>query len=320
MLRRLWQRGMIGLASSPAAKGLFQNSRAGRALSARYNGGETAAEAVAAAERLMARGLRASLFYLGEYVNTRDLVDLNQRQIHAVVERVATSAADAHVSVDPTQIGHGVDEALVKPHALAIAEQVAAVPERAGRQRLMMIDMEDSSLNDPTLALHDDLKARGLPVGVTLQAYLRRSAGDMARQIAAGATVRLVKGAFIAGPEISFTRRDEIKANYRRLMAMMLSREARAAGFRPVIATHDDGLQDEAVALARANGWQPHEYEFEMLMGVRSDVAERLAGRGEPVRLYLPFGVDWFPYAMRRIGENPRNGLLLARSLVGRAR
>ncbi|HMT14492.1 MAG TPA: proline dehydrogenase family protein [Aestuariivirga sp.] len=317
MLRRLWQRGMIGLAGSPTAKRLMQHSRAGRALSARYNGGATAAQVVESAERLLGQGLRASLFYLGEYVSTRELVDLNLREIGAAVAAVAHGGADAHVSVDPTQIGHGVDDALLRPNALTIATAIAAIPARPGRVRLMMLDMEDASLNDPTIALHDELKDRGLPVGVTVQAYLRRTEADLARLIVAGATVRLVKGAFVAGSDISFSRQDEIKDNYRKLMAMMLSPAARAAGFYPIIATHDDTLHEEAVVLARANGWRPHDYEFEMLMGVRSDVAARLAARGERVRLYLPFGVDWFPYAMRRIGENPRNGVLLARSLLG---
>ncbi len=316
MLRRLWQRGMIGLACSPAARRLMQGSRAGRALSKRYNGGETAAEAVASAEHLLSQGLRASLFYLGEYVNTRQLVDLNVREITGVAAALAPSAADAHVSVDPTQIGHGVDANLTWPHARAVAECLAAIPARPGRLSLMMIDMEDHGLVDPTIALHDGLRAEGLPVGLTVQAYLRRTEEDLARQIRAGAAVRLVKGAFIAGPDVSFTTQSAIKANYRKLMAMMLSAEARQAGFYPIIATHDDRMQDEAVALARKNVWQPHEYEFEMLKGVRGDVAARLAARGERVRLYLPFGVDWFPYAMRRIGENPRNAMLLARSMV----
>lgn len=317
MLRRVWQRAMIGIACSPTAKRTMQHSRLGRSLAARYNGGETVAQAVAAAEAMLRQNLRASLFHLGEYVNTQALVDLNMREIGAVAQAVAGSQADAHVSVDPTQIGHGVVAGLVRPHALKIARQIASIPASPHRLRMMMLDMEDASLNDPTIALHDELKAMGLPVGLTLQAYLRRTEIDLARQIRAGAAVRLVKGAFEAGPEISFTRTSEIKANYRKLMAMMLSREAKAAGFYPIIATHDDRLHREAMGLARANGWPPHTYEFEMLKGVRSDVAARLAAGGERVRLYLPFGVDWFPYAMRRIGENPRNAVLLGRSLAG---
>jgi proline dehydrogenase len=128
--------------------------------------------------------------------------------------------------------------------------------------------------------------------------------------------VRLVKGAFVGGADIAYTRHREIKANYRKLVEMMLSPEAREKGFYPIIATHDHHIHEFAIQTARHNGWQPGEYEFEMLLGVRRDVAQELARRGERVRLYVPFGRDWWPYAIRRIGENPSNAMLLARSLV----
>jgi proline dehydrogenase len=141
-----------------------------------------------------------------------------------------------------------------------------------------------------------------------------------ASQIRRGTRLRLVKGAFAAGSGIAFTRRLEVKANSRRLIELMFSREARDAGSYPILATHDDRLQAYALERAGAAGWRAREYEFEMLLGVRSDVAEDLARRGERVRLYLPFGRDWWSYAVRRIGENPRNALLLLRALVGPAR
>jgi proline dehydrogenase len=138
----------------------------------------------------------------------------------------------------------------------------------------------------------------------------------MRGEVRAGARVRLVQGAFAADSRIAYTRRKDAKANFRSLIEMMLSAQAREKGFYPILATHDDRLQQFAIDLAGRNGWKPGQYEFEMLLGVRSRLAHDLARRGERVRLYLPFGRDWWPYAVRRIGENPRNAMLLARSLV----
>jgi len=175
--------------------------------------------------------------------------------------------------------------------------------------------MEDASLNDPTIAAHNHLQDMGLPVALTLQAYMRRTRGDLAAQITRGSRVRLVKGAFAADSGIAFTKRAEVKANSRLLIGEMLSEQARESGFYPIIATHDTALQEFTIEIARANGWAAGEYEFEMLLGVRQDVAQALAARGEQVRLYVPFGRDWWPHAARRIGENPANAMLLARSL-----
>lgn len=179
-----------------------------------------------------------------------------------------------------------------------------------------MFDMEDASVVDTTVALHNELKEKGLPVALTLQAYLRRTVNDMRAQVNAGSRVRLVKGAFAADSGIAYTRQNDIKANFRSLVEMMLSPEAKGKGFYPIFATHDDGAQQFAIDIARRNGWKPGQYEFEMLFGVRSGLARDLARRGERVRVYVPFGRDWWPYAVRRIGENPRNAVLLARSLI----
>jgi proline dehydrogenase len=209
-----------------------------------------------------------------------------------------------------------LDPALARRNAFTVAQAIARAPQDAPRVRAMMLDMEDQSFTDATIALHDELRAAGLPVALTLQAYLRRTEADLGRQIALGAHVRLVKGAFVAGAATSFTRRAEIKANSRRLIDLMFSRGARDSGFYPSIASHDDALQRYAAERASANGWPDDAWEIEMLLGVRDDLAAALAASGRRVRLYLPFGRDWWPYAIRRIGENPGNAWLLARSLI----
>ncbi|WP_286907598.1 proline dehydrogenase family protein [Roseovarius sp.] len=205
--------------------------------------------------------------------------------------------------------------ASVQGHAQSIAERIAQLASETEGVHCLMFDMEDASLNDPTIAIHDNLQDMGLPVALTLQAYLRRTWDDMERQVQRGSRVRLVKGAFAAGPKLAFQSNAEIKDNSRRLIKMMFSRTARARGFYPIIATHDTNLHDFTIETARRNGWVQEEYEFEMLLGVREDVARSLAANGERIRLYVPFGRDWWPHAVRRIGENPGNAALLLRSL-----
>jgi len=319
MLRRAWQTAMIALARSKGVTRRVQASRLGAALARRYIAGATPEAGLERAARLSGeRSIRASLFVLGEYVSDLATIETTVLEQLSIVAQLAGSPLDLHVSVDPTQIGRMLDPALARRNAFAVAEAIAAAPKDATRVRAMMLDMEDQSFTDATIALHDELRDGGLPVALTLQAYLRRTEADLVRQIARGAHVRLVKGAFVADAATSFTRRSEIKANSRRLIDLMFSPTARDSGFYPSIATHDDTLQRYAAARAEANGWPNDAWEIEMLLGVRDDLAATLAASGRRVRLYLPFGRDWWPYAIRRIGENPGNAALLARSLISR--
>jgi proline dehydrogenase len=318
MIRRAWQQGMIALARSATVKTAIQETRAASALATRYVAGATAQDAVGRAAALRAeRSIHGSLFYLGEYVDRAELVAENVAAKLTAAASLGCAGLDVHVSVDPTQIGQSLDPAAARRTAFAIAEAIAqAAGDRPGVHALML-DMEDQSVINATIALHDAIRSARLPAALTLQAYLRRTEADLRAQIRRPARVRLVKGAFAAGSKVAFTRQAEIKANSRRLVDLMFSRKTRDAGFYPIIATHDDRLHAYAMECAAANNWRAGDYEFEMLLGVRRDVAENLARRGERVRLYLPFGRDWWPYAARRIGENPRNAWLLLRSLAG---
>lgn len=316
-MKRLWQRSMIALARSGRVKDYMQRDGRMTALARRFMAGPDVSAAIATAHRLLEeKGIRTSFFYLGEYVDRQELVAENVAQKLGIAARLKDEALDVHVSVDPTQIGLQTDPARVGAHALSIGQAIMEAASGKPGLHCLMLDMEDSSVVDFTIALHDELRRLGLPAAITLQAYLRRSEADLRQLIAVGAKMRLVKGAFVGTRDIAFTAEAEIKGNYRKLVGLMFSPKARTRGFYPIIATHDDRIQAEAITLARKNGWVQGTYEFEMLLGVRSDVAERLAARGERVRLYVPFGRDWWPYAVRRIGEKPANGLLLARSLL----
>ena len=319
MTRRLWQSTMIAMARSGRLKALMQGSRSTSAMARRFVAGQAPADGVDRALRLLNdHGIRSSLFYMGEYVDRLDLVDEAVDNKSAVASALGSAGLDIHVSVDPTQIGHQIDPGLVADHAGRIAGVIREAVGKSHGVHCLMFDMEDASLNDPTIAVHDRLQAQGYPVALTLQAYLKRTPADLAAQIGRGSRVRLVKGAFAAGADIAHTGQAEIKRHYRLLIDAMLSQEARQSGFYPIIATHDTRLHDHTIAVARRNGWEPGAYEFELLLGVREDVSRDLARRGERVRLYVPFGRDWWPHAVRRIGENPRNAWLLARAFVSR--
>lgn len=316
MFARTWQGTMIAAARSPRIKAFMQDHRATSFLADRYVAGKHVSDGVARARGLMAEaGIRSSLFFMGEYVDSPELVEENVAQKLAAIAALTTSGLDLHVSVDPTQIGYHIDPDLVRPRAERIARAIADRPVGEKRLRCMMIDMEDESVTGPTIALHDALADAGLPVALTLQAYLRRTEADLAAQIRRGSKVRLVRGAFVGGEAIAYTKVAEIKANYRRLIDRMFSEAAFAAGFYPIVATHDTALHAHAIAAAESGGWPKGSYEFEMLLGVREEAARDLAARGERVRLYLPFGKDWWPYAIRRIGEYPGNAKLLVSSL-----
>lgn len=259
-MRRLWQRGMIALARSPVAKSWAQGSRAGTVLATRYVAGANVADAVASANAMWAdHRLLTSLFYLGEYVDTPELVAANVAAKIDAARELGRAGLDVHVSVDPTQIGQCLDPQMARENAFAIAEAIATASHRHPGFHALMLDMEDESVIDATIALHNDIKAAGLPVAITLQAYLRRTPEDTRALIATGASVRMVKGAFAANAQTAHTGRDDIKSASRHLIDLMMSQEARASGLRPVIATHDDALQayayrDRAFCSARSTG------------------------------------------------------------------
>lgn len=309
---------MIALARSPRVARWMQGNRATAALARRFVGGRDAGAAIDIARDLEQAGFKTSLYYLGEYVEDPALVAENGRQKIVAAELLDAARLQIHVSVDSSQLGYAIDDAAGAALALKIGARIRALGTSNDRRPVLMLNMEDADYVDRILALRRRLLEAGVPVAQTLQAYLKRSADDLAPIIAAGGQVRLVKGAFADARPHAFQSGQEIDANYLKLAGMMLSPEAKARGFRPVFGTHDDRLIPEIRRLARDGGWQPGAYEFEMLYGVRPALQRQLRDAGEQVRLYLPFGRDWWPYAVRRVGESPRNAMLLARALIGR--
>lgn len=312
-----WRSAMIALAQSHMGRRWVQGFGPSSLLANRYVAGADVAAGAARAQALLTQdGIRASLCFLGESSDVPDWPAKNTAMAIAMTEALARAGLDIHFSMDPTQAGHHVDPALARDNLRKVAAAIGAASADKAGVHMLMLGMEEATLTEAILALYRDLRAEGLPVGVTLQAYRRRSEADLMPLIRSGAKVRLVRGAYPAGGDIAFARQEEIAGNWRRLIDLMFSAEALAHGFYPIIATHDHAIQAYASDCAAANGWRKGAYEIEMLLGIRDGLARQLARQGERMRLYLPFGVEWWPYTFRRIGDNPRNAWILLRSLV----
>jgi proline dehydrogenase len=267
--------------------------------------GETLAEALAVARDLDADGLRSMLNHLGENVTSPELA-LASRE--AYLAEVAAGAAhpdlDTIVSVKLTQLGldHSVDLCWSNVEAiLAAAEPTGAT---------VMIDMESHGYVDDTLEVHRRACERLPGTGIAIQSYLRRSAEDVFA-LPAGCRVRLVKGAYLEPREVVFTRQREVESSFRRLFTTLLEREHRVD-----VATHDPSLIDGVIGRmdGMPDGWS--RVEIQMLYGVRPDLQRSLAARGYPVRVYIPYGTDWYPYLTRRLAERPANLWFFASNLV----
>ena len=316
LMMGFWQRAMIAVACSKPLR------RAGEAvgwktgLAAQFVSGADGAEHLKRTQELAKHGIRVSSFYLGEYVTDPAQVAETVDAITAVIPKLDRVGLDVHVSIDPSQLGYMQDPAMLDDNAHKIAGLIRNVGgEKAGRRCCrMMIDMEDFDMVDDTLALHDRLLEAGYPVAQTLQARLLRTEADMARKIAQGAMIRLVKGAMAPPDHVAFTRRRDIDENYLKLASMMLSDEARLTGFMPVFGSHHRELVEYIAKVADERGWEREAFEFEMLYGVNQPLQRDLVSLGYRLRLYAPFGGDWWAYAWRRVGENPHNLGLLLRS------
>jgi proline dehydrogenase len=303
---------MIAVARSAKAKRLLQ-APVGRSLLAhRFVGRPTAEAAVGVAAALWARhGITSSLFYLGEYVDDPVRTAETVRQSCDVARLLGDAELDAHVSIDPTAVGYLTSDALARHNAEMIGRVIAAQP--AAASNWLMLDMEDLELLEPTLDMHRHLMAAAIPSGVTLQARLRRTPSDLEPLLNTPTSVRLVKGAFPLGAEHDHPSGSTITDAFAALAERMLSLDARAAGFYPSFATHDGALVERVIELSRANHWTTREFEIECLYGVRPRWQHELRQRGIPVRVYLPFGTDWWAYVVRRVGERPQNLLQVAR-------
>ena len=285
----------------------LRNNRLAKRFAQRFVAGETLDEALRAVEPLNKKGITASLDLLGESVHTEREAQAAAREILTMLDCINERRLDSNVSLKLTQMGLDLSEELC----------VALMHDIVGRARdlrtFIRIDMEGSAYTERTLRLFEDRlhPSYGDHVGIVLQSYLYRTLADVERAIAIKARVRLCKGAYNEPPTVAYPEKADVDANYVRCMHKLLSE-----GNYPGIATHDERIINEAKRHARANDIGPERFEFQMLYGVRRDLQERLVREGWRMRVYVPFGTQWYPYLMRRMAERPSNLAFLTGSVV----
>jgi proline dehydrogenase len=289
-----------------------------RDMVGRFVAGETLDEALGAIERLRDRGFATTVDILGEAVDSIDAARAAADGYVEALDALAARGLDRNVSLKLTQMGLAVDET-------ACRENVARVVARAtALGGFVRIDMEDHTTVDRTLAVWRAVRpapgvrgADGAPpdVGVVIQSALRRSPGDVEVLIAEGARVRLCKGAYQEPSSVAHQDRVDVDGAYAALLGELLRR-----GVFPAFATHDPALIREALEVARENGVGPDRFEFQMLYGIRRDLQDRLRDAGYRIRVYVPFGRQWYPYFMRRLAERPQNVAFLVRTVFREGR
>jgi proline dehydrogenase len=278
-----------------------------RRFASRFVAGETLDTALAAVRALNQKRISASLDLLGESVTSAHEAAATADRYVEMLDRIAADGLDANVSVKLTALGQDIgDEACLA--------NVTRVLERArAHGNFVRLDMEGSAYTERTLEL---FKTRLYPdypnnVGIVLQSYLRRTASDVERAIGLQCRVRLCKGAYKEPPSVAFPAKAEVDANYAACMKRLMS-----DGRYPALATHDEALIAAARRHAGAEGIGPDRFEFQMLYGVRRDLQDRLVSEGYRMRVYVPFGTQWYPYLMRRLAERPANVAFMVGNIV----
>ena len=273
-----------------------------RRLSSRYIAGPSIDDAIRVVTRLNAKGKLATVDVLGEEITSPDEARAIAGQYHDVLARIDDEGLDSNISVKLTGLGLDLDFDLCREIVEAIVSDAHA------RSNFVRIDMEDSTTTDRTLGLYHELRQLGHEnLGAVVQAYLRRTADDV-RDLD---NVRICKGIYVEPEEIAYTDYEEVRTNYVRVLDQVLR-----SGTYVGIATHDEFLIGEALRLV--DGVPPDRYEFQMLLGVRSDRADELVAAGHRVRIYVPFGTQWYEYSVRRLQENPAIAGYIASDTVGR--
>jgi proline dehydrogenase len=296
------------LASSATLKRLASSYglRKETSFAHRFIAGDTVADAIAAARTVQQRGMLVSLDLLGESVRTVAEADAATRGYLEVIDAALAAGVDRNLSLKLTQLGLDVDRATA-------VDNLRRVLHAAGQHDFFVrIDMENSPYTEVTLDIFETVWNLGLRnVGVVIQSMLRRSVDDVRRIDRLGGRIRLVKGAYKEPRQIAYQAKSEVDAAFLRLMEELLEH-----GTYPAIATHDPAMISATKARAAALGLAPDRFEFQMLYGVRRDLQSQLVQAGYRVRVYIPFGREWFPYFMRRLGERPANVVFVVKSLL----
>jgi proline dehydrogenase len=297
---------LIALSRNSSLRNFAENSTLGGRMSSRFVAGTSVEEVLAAATAVNSHAMSTTLDSLGENAHSPQQAKQAAEVYHRLLDAVEQRQLDANISVKLTQMGMDLDP------ELAFATVAALVEHAVAADSFVRIDMEGAEYTQATVDLVSRLHAmegnRGR-VGVVIQAYLYRSGADIERLLAQGIRIRLCKGAYQEPPNLAFPDKADVDRNFVRLMQALLP-----SGVYHGIATHDEKMIEATCRFAKERGIPPDQFEFQMLYGVRRDLQRSLVAAGYRVRVYIPFGTEWYPYFMRRLAERPANLLFMARN------
>ena len=300
----------ISLYESRSIRAAAEKTWIGQRVSRRFVAGTTVEEALAATQAMNQLGLGVSVDNLGENVTNADEARHSAQLYHQLLDQMSERQLNANVSLKLTHMGLDVDEAMAYEIASGLVQHAARL------KSFVRVDMEGSPYTQRTLdfvhRLHRQPENAGY-VGAVIQSYLHRSEKDVEQLIAGRIRVRLCKGAYQEPPEIAFEKKSDVDANYVKLMKMLIK-----SGVYHGIATHDENMIRATIEFAQREKIAASAFEFQMLYGVRRDLQLKLIKEGWRCRVYIPFGTEWYPYLMRRLGERPANVLFIARNLLRR--
>jgi proline dehydrogenase len=281
-----------------------------RKLSRRYIAGADLAQACRVVTTLNEQGKMATIDVLGEEITRREEATALLDEYEDVFETIEREGLDSNVSVKLTGLGLKLDHDFCRDNLATL------VADAAGRDNFVRIDMEDSSTTGETLEIYRDLRGRGLDnVGVVLQAYMKRTLADIGALAELHPNVRVCKGIYVEPSGVAYQEFETVRINFVEAVEALFD-----AGAYVAVATHDDWVIGEVLTLIEERGLEPHEYEFQMLLGVRPELGDELVREGHRLRIYVPFGRQWYEYSLRRLQENPKIAGYIALDTLKRLR
>ncbi|HEY3992132.1 MAG TPA: proline dehydrogenase family protein [Ktedonobacteraceae bacterium] len=298
---------LLSMAQNESVRKFVMSNQATRGISRRFVAGEELDEALAATKVLNQKGLHVSLDYLGENVSDEQEARATAQAYREILDRIHDSAVDANISIKLTALGLDISRELCDENLTQVLEHAREFPI------FVRLDMESSAYTERTMDITLRMHERFEHVGTVIQSCLYRSKKDVEQLILQGVRVRLVKGAYKEPKSVAFQVKSDVDRNYVRLMTLLLQR-----GSYPALATHDEAIIDAACKYSRSNGISPRAFEFQMLYGIRRDLQEKLVEQGYNVRVYVPYGSQWYPYLMRRMAERPANLIFVASNAARR--